>query len=63
MGEPAFVVANRCHAANNFAEHPAGFLASSVLFKKIGETNLAWDVDIHDVLNNSYPDVITKASV
>jgi hypothetical protein len=63
MGEPAFVVANRCHAATNFVEHPAGFLASSVLFRKIGETNLAWDVDIDDVLNNSYPDVITKVPV
>ena len=61
MGEPAFVVANRCHAATNFAEYPAGFLASSVMFKKIGETELAWDVDIEDVLNNSYPDVVTKA--
>jgi hypothetical protein len=63
MGEPAFVVANRCHAATNFAEYPAGFLASSVMFKKIGETNLAWEVDIEDVLNNFYPDVVTKAAV
>ncbi len=61
MGEPAFVVANCCHAATNFAEYPAGFLASSVLFRKIGETNLSWDVDIDDVLSNSYPDVVTKA--
>jgi hypothetical protein len=63
MGEPAFVVANHCHAGTNFAEHPAGYLASSVLFRKVRDTDLTWDVDIDDILTNSYPETVSKAPV
>jgi len=55
MGEPAFVVANNCHAVTNFAATPAGYLSSTVLFRKVGDTALDWDVQLRDVLDNSYP--------
>jgi hypothetical protein len=60
VGEPAFVVASRCHPATNFGGQPEAFLASSVMFRKIGETRLAWDVDVQDVINNSYPTQTTN---
>ncbi len=40
MGEPAYVIASNCHSITNFAPTPLGFLASNVLFRKIGPTTL-----------------------
>lgn len=59
LGEPAIVIAARCHAATNFGPPPAGFLASSVIFRKIGETTLDWPVEIEDVTGTHYPSATT----
>lgn len=53
MGEPAFVVANRWHPVVDFGQ--GGCLASSVMFRKISDTTLTWDVDPADLLVKSYP--------
>lgn len=55
MGEPAFVVAQRCHAITNFGTQQGGFLASNVLFRKTSDTALVWPVRLQDVLATSYP--------
>ena len=55
MGEPAYVVAQRCSMATAFAEQPAGALASFVLFRKTGETRLEWPVELGEVLGTAYP--------
>ena len=55
MGEPAFVVAQRCHPVTDFAPVPAGFLASNVLFRKVAETTLSWPVRVSDIVATSYP--------
>ena len=55
MGEPAFIVAQRCHVVTNFGMQQAGWLASNVLFRKIGPTQLRWDVQVADVVASSYP--------
>jgi SAM-dependent methyltransferase len=55
MGEPAYVVANRCSIATAFAEQPAGALASFVLFRKTGETRLEWPVELGEILGTRYP--------
>lgn len=59
MGEPAYIVAAKIHPATAFAETPAGFLASSVLFRKISETDLQWPVSVNKVLDTQYPDATT----
>lgn len=38
------------------AEKSAGFEGSLVLFKKIGTTNLSWDVSTAELTNTTYPD-------
>ena len=53
MGEPAFIVANRWHPAVDFGE--CGYLASAVMFKKISETTLTWDIDPAELLVEAYP--------
>jgi hypothetical protein len=55
MGEPAYVVAQRCSVATAFAEQPAGALASSVLFRKTAETRLEWPVELGEILGTRYP--------
>jgi hypothetical protein len=55
MGEPAFVVAQRCHPITNFGTTQSGFLASSVLFRKTADTTLEWPVKLTDIINSSYP--------
>ncbi len=55
MGEPAFVVAQRCHNVTNFGLQQGGFLASNVLFRKIAETGLTWPVGVDDIVSTSYP--------
>ena len=55
MGEPAYIVAAKCHAVTAFAETPAGALGSSVLFRKIGETRLQWPVELEDLTATTYP--------
>ena len=55
MGEPAVVVAQRCHSVTNFGESQHGYLASNVLFRKIGPTNLTWPVSVAEVTASSYP--------
>lgn len=55
MGEPAFVVAQKCHPATNFGSLQAGYLASAVIFQKIGPTSLEWPVRLTDIITTSYP--------
>jgi len=61
VGEPAYVVAQRCSAATAFPEHPTGALASMVLFRKTGETTLDWPVELGAILNSLYPGGETSA--
>jgi hypothetical protein len=55
LGEAAFVVPERLHAATNFGADAAGFLTSSVIFRKVGDTKLDWPVDIEDITDTRYP--------
>ena len=55
MGEPAFIVAQKCSVATAFAETPAGALASFVLFRKIGGTTLDWPVELDAITSTAYP--------
>jgi hypothetical protein len=55
LGEPAIIRAARCHAATNFARPSDGYLASLVLFRKIGKTKLDWPVEVEDVTETHYP--------
>lgn len=54
MGEPAFVVAQRCHPATDFRMQSA-YLASNVLFEKISHVELSWPVSLDDAIATSYP--------
>jgi hypothetical protein len=54
-GEPAFIVANHCHAITDFPNAPGGFLSSVVLFQKVAETRLQWDVELAEIVRSSYP--------
>ena len=56
MGEPAYVVAAKCHPITAFADLPAGALASTVLFRKIGPTDLDWPVELSAVAHSMYPE-------
>lgn len=56
MSEPAYVVAQRCHPVTNFGLQQSGFLASNVLFRKIGPTKLQWPVAIGDAISTRYPE-------
>jgi len=55
MGEPTYVVPKRLQPALAWTEESTGALASVVLFRKIGETQLSWPVELSDVLDTSYP--------
>lgn len=55
MGERAFIVANRFHSSVAFADAHAGYLMSSVLFRKIGETSLRWPVELRSITSTLYP--------
>ena len=55
MSEPAFLVAERCHAVTNFGFENGGFLSSSVIFRKIGNTSLTWPVTVADATPTQYP--------
>ncbi|MBM3547173.1 MAG: class I SAM-dependent methyltransferase [Alphaproteobacteria bacterium] len=55
LGSPAFVVPLRCNPFTNFGGPPESFLASSVLFRKTGETTLDWPVDAEEIGVAAYP--------
>lgn len=55
LGEPAYIVAQRCAPATAFAEQPSAYLASFVLFRKTGPTRLEWPVELADILSTDYP--------
>lgn len=55
MGEPCFVVAQRCHAVTDFGVGQVGFLASNVLFRKVSDTVLTWPVTMGGLLSTTYP--------
>lgn len=55
MGEPAYLVAADTHPVTSFGAEPNGFLASNVLFRKITETDLHWDVDAANLVASAYP--------
>jgi hypothetical protein len=54
MGEPAVVVANLLHPVTDFGDQPA-YLGSSVLFEKVGGTELDWPVELEEVVVTAYP--------
>jgi hypothetical protein len=52
--EPLVMVAKRWHKVVNYG--PAeGFALSAVLFEKVSESSLAWDVDLSTVAEQDYP--------
>ena len=55
MGEPAYIVAQKCAPATAFSSQAQGALASFVLFRKTGETTLQWPVELADITATSYP--------
>lgn len=54
VGEPAFVVAQRCHAVTNFGQQPV-YLSSVVMFRKTRDTTLRWDVSLSEIIRSDYP--------
>lgn len=54
MGERAFIVARRAHKVTNFGRQPS-FLASNVMFRKIGPTRLEWPVSVSSITETAYP--------
>jgi len=44
------------------AEKSAGFEGSCVLFRKIGEPQLSWDVEVSDLINTVYPSTEEKVN-
>jgi hypothetical protein len=60
MGEPAYVVAAKCHPITAFADTPAGALASEVLFRKVRPTTLEWPVELDTIIRTTYPEGATK---
>ncbi len=59
VGEPGHVVAARCHGATHFGDAPDAYLASGVVFRKIADTTLAWDVTVGEIISTHYPETIT----
>ena len=55
LGEPAYVVAERCSRTTAFAQLPEAYLASLVLFRKIGATALEWPVELSEIIGTRYP--------
>lgn len=55
MGEPTYLVAQRCHPITDFGKSNIGYLASSVLFRKESETSLEWPVQMSDIIDVPYP--------
>ena len=55
LGEPAHLVAQRCSPTTAFAARPSAYLASFVLFRKVGGTELEWPVDLQEVTDTRYP--------
>lgn len=55
VGEPGYVVAQKCHAVTNFGTQPV-FLSSVVMFKKTRDTSLRWDVSLAEVTASQYPE-------
>jgi hypothetical protein len=55
MAEPLMFVAKRWHPGVNLHES-RGCAVSSVVVEKIGNSSLAWDVDLSDCLSNHYPE-------
>ncbi|WP_426050893.1 class I SAM-dependent methyltransferase [Brevundimonas sp. SL161] len=54
VGEPGYVVPQRCHAVTNFGQQPV-FLSSVVMFRKTRNTTLRWDVSLPDLVESNYP--------
>jgi hypothetical protein len=62
MGEPAYVVAAKCHPATAFGDSPAAALASAVLFRKVRGTTLDWPVEPKMITETMYPPQTTAVS-
>jgi SAM-dependent methyltransferase len=54
MGEPVFSVPQKLHPAVDFGDTP-GYLNSTVVFRKTGETTLEWPVDLGQIISTRYP--------
>ncbi len=55
MGEPASAVAKVCHpVVHGLAEQPL-YLASAALCRKVGESTVAWEVPLGEILGTQYP--------
>ncbi len=55
LGERATIVPDLVHPVTAELESGPAFLASAVLCRKIGETELRWNVDSHELLKDEYP--------
>ncbi len=55
MGEPQFLVPMRYRNDKFNAERSCGFESSTVWIKKTHDSSLSWDVNLNNILNNSYP--------
>jgi len=55
MGEPAAIVATRSHSITRDMDAGQAYLGATVIAQKIGDTALAWDVRVPDLLESTYP--------
>jgi hypothetical protein len=53
---PAVIFPKLAEAPFIGMEHSPGYLGTAVLARKIGETDLRWDVDVDEVVAGRYPD-------
>jgi hypothetical protein len=56
MSDPAFIVPQTASSDRLICDMPNGFLQSAVLFRKIAETKLRWDVDAASLVQHAYPE-------
>lgn len=54
MLEPAYIVSKVIHQALDHQDY-MGYQCSLVIFKKIGNTDLSWNVNINDIILSQYP--------
>jgi len=55
LGEPAAIVPEQLHTATACLDRQPAYLCSSVIVKKIGETELNWNVDANEIVADMYP--------
>jgi len=57
MTYPNYIISHLFRAELLSAEKSAGFELSQVFASKVGDSNLSWEVETNDIINDEYPDI------